>query len=119
MQRTSRLMAVVLVGFAFGPAAGLTAAAQTGSDGGLPYVENEASKEERQWENLREAGERACKEAVDSAALLGEQLQGLTRHFSRTLVQVSGELTRGMAQGMDLLAERLDEMAERMERSAE
>lgn len=120
MRFTKRLLAALIVGVALVPLQGTAAAAQDPDPGiaGIPYATNEGS-DERGWDDLRSAGERACKQAVDSAASLGEQLDDLQRHLSRTLVVVSGELTRSAARGMDELAGRLHDLAERMERPAE
>lgn len=118
MQMKRRLMAAVVVGLAAGPmlsspVLAQKAGADTSSDG-LPYIEREDPHAKWQLQGLRDAGERACKEAVDTAALLGEELYDLKLNLSRTLVQVSGEVTRGMAHSMDRFSRRLHEMAERM-----
>lgn len=120
MRTTRRLIAAAAVGVAVGSMLSLPAAGQSPDTaiGALPHVESQ-DPDKRQWNELRDAGERACKQAVDSAAMLGEHLYDLKLQLSRALVQVSGDLTRGMAQGMNELAERLHDMAERMERPAD
>lgn len=118
MHTKRRLMAAMVVGLAAGPMLSAPAMAQQGgadtSSDGLPYIESEDLRAKRQLEGMRDAGERACRQAVDTAALLGEQLYDLKLDLSRTLVQVSGDVTRGMAQTMDRLSRHLHDMAERM-----
>lgn len=120
--RTRSLVVALVAGLAAGSMLPAPAAARPDPDastGGLPYVEREEPSAKAQREDLREAGERACREAFESAARLGEQLHDLKRALSRNLVQLSGELTRSMAQGMDDLADRLHELSRRMERPSE
>lgn len=121
MYTPGRLVVALIAGMAIGsllsPSASARQASHTSTDG-LPYVES-GGPEDRQWETLRDAGERACREALDSAVLLGRQFHELQRQFSRSLAHATGELTRDMARGMNELADRLHEMAERMERQAE
>lgn len=117
MRIRKRLAALAIAGALLGGTAWAGPSAD-GAIAGLPYVAQEDPAKQR-WNDVRQSGERACRQAVDSAAMLGEQLDVLTRQFSRTLVQVSGDLTRGLAQGMDVLAGRLHEMAERMDRPAD
>jgi hypothetical protein len=120
MNFTTRVVHRLALGLAAGLISSAVAVAQpAGTDSGtegLPYVARGHPDTTPKAQAFRESGERACKQAVDAAALLGEQLHDFSLHLSRTMVQASGDLTRGMAQSMDRFSQHLREMADRMER---
>jgi predicted chitinase len=65
-------------------------------------------------ERLR-ATEQACRELIDSAALLGERLQEVGVEMQRLMAETGAQLGREMAPAMRQLAERLNEMARALE----
>lgn len=70
-------------------------------------------------ERLRQAGEHACRQAVDAAAQLGETFREVGVEASRVLAQAGDTFARDMAPAMRRLAGRLQEMARQMEQSLE
>ncbi|HEY8555596.1 MAG TPA: hypothetical protein VIL43_13800 [Burkholderiales bacterium] len=69
-------------------------------------------------ERLREAGEQACRDVLDAAAALGEQLQALSRDASKQLLAMREQFVREAAPALRELADRLQEMARELEKSA-
>lgn len=72
--------------------------------------------EQRNLERMREAGEQACREALDAAGRLGERFRAMSREMTRALSQSSEELAREMVPALRDLADRLNEMARQLER---
>lgn len=76
----------------------------------FPYLD------EQEVERLREAGENACREALDTATRMSESFRAMSRDMTRLWSKAGEEFVREMAPALRDLADRLDEMARELGR---
>lgn len=65
---------------------------------------------------LRQAGEKACVQAMDLAAVMGEKFRQMSAEMPRLMLETRDEIAREMAPTLRSLADRLGEMARQLER---